>query len=101
MLAILTWEGVHAGIERMEAKEAKFRVGAKATIPENSIVLLDAIDGKNNKLEGWVPQVEQIGPEFTGELSGGAAAWLALGVNFGADILGGKCECNDTSRLPC
>ncbi|KAF2003496.1 hypothetical protein P154DRAFT_617760 [Amniculicola lignicola CBS 123094] len=83
---------VKAGIERMEAKQAKFHVGARADIPADSIILVDFIDNTKNQFNGWNPKLTQIGPDFTGELNGELTTFLSLSLNFKASLLGGKFE---------
>lgn len=86
------YAGLWAGIPKLEAKQAHFEVGAIARIPKDSVILLDIVNSKNNKVKGWTPNIEQIGPKFTGDLQGELAMWVSLALKFDANIFGGKCE---------
>jgi hypothetical protein len=71
----------------MRAENAEFYVGTRATIPNESRLIIDGINKDNNKRRGWDIQQTQKGPEMTGEMNGRLAAWVSLRVSFEASIL--------------
>jgi hypothetical protein len=83
--------GLPLSVESLEG-QAVFGMGAKATIPDDAVVLIDMLNVTNSVVSGWTPKFEMIGPDFSAEMSGHVAAWLSMGLRLEASILDGKCK---------
>lgn len=80
--------GLPLSVESLQG-QAEFAIGAKATIPDSSIVLIDMLNSQNSVVSGWTPKFDMIGPDFSAEVSGRVNASLDLGLRLEATILGG------------
>ncbi|KAF2183277.1 hypothetical protein K469DRAFT_751568 [Zopfia rhizophila CBS 207.26] len=77
--------GVNFGTTALEGT-ATASIGAKASIPDSSVINIDALKKEGNNLSGWKPSMEKIDPQFSAEIRGGVTAYVDLSLMLEASI---------------
>ncbi|KAF2870088.1 hypothetical protein BDV95DRAFT_608110 [Massariosphaeria phaeospora] len=80
---------LRAALEKLEGN-ATLAIGAKATISDDAVVLIDMLNAKNNEVSNWMPEFEAVGPDFDATISGHLSAGFTIGLKLEASILDGK-----------